>query len=141
MVDFAIALEFELKLRFSYTWKLEKRTKLEFQVLTSNLLLSSWGVLRFPKVFGPSPSSYTKRSTRKNLLKMNIYIHMWFQALIFYLVKPPKKDKQDFFIKDYILLHSERIIKVGFPNIKLIIFMKAIIFICFLALTINLNQN
>jgi hypothetical protein len=36
----------------------------------------------------------------------------------FLLGETPKKRQTNFFIKGYILLHSERIIKVGFPNIK-----------------------
>jgi hypothetical protein len=55
---------------------LKIKKKVEFQVFTSNLLLSSWGVLRSPMVFEPSPSSYTKKSTRMTL-RMSTYIHVW----------------------------------------------------------------
>jgi hypothetical protein len=54
---------------------------------------------------------------------MNIYIHVWTQELTLYFVKPQKKANN--FFKNYILLNSKIRTIVGWPNIQLIVFIKA----------------
>jgi hypothetical protein len=68
--------------------KLEQKTKFKFQVFTSSLLLSFWGVLRSLGVSRPSPFFYTNKSIGNTLLRLKIHIQIWIQALPLYFVKP-----------------------------------------------------
>jgi hypothetical protein len=63
-----LELESKLELGFFYRWKPEDKTRLKFQVLTLNKLLSSC-VLRPPRVFEPFSSSYTKNQLEKYSFK------------------------------------------------------------------------